>query len=649
MDNTGIIKYCNPVCDTCFGPSDINNTNCISCIEGYYKTEDSNTNCILENLIPKNYYKNKSDNIFYKCYKTCSSCNNSIEINRETNGEIHNCLECIEEYYFIYGTNNCYNRSILNEGYYFLSNDSMYHKCGIQCETCFNTYENNNTNCIECNTKNGYYPINSIDEISSNCYNNESIKQGYYLNRNISPFKWEKCHERCDKCDKGSNLTNMNCLSCKTNLINERTSKFYYFNYSNGNCIETCPNNSLITPIGDCVFICPNDTYEYKLNNSCLEKCPNDYEINKQRNKCILKVFNEIKASELKNEIRDDITSYVNSSSIINGSDFIAVVLNSDDMDPKEQLKNGISAIDLGDCSDIIKKYYNISEDENLIILNIEYKNIKEIKNESEVDNMDNSFKLGKNIQLEIFDSSGRKLDLSICNKDIKVMKYIGDIEQLDIESAKNLAFQGIDVFNANDSFFNDICIPIDIGDDKDIILTDRRKDIFQNASFCQEGCIYSGMNYELMTANCLCNSSSLNIGEEKNGENNININAKEIVNFKTITKSFISSLTDFNFKVLECYNLLVNTKILINNIGFYCMGLMFLFQVLCFILYMIKKLKPIKNFMLIFKENKSEKSNNYFNSNNESIKNMLDNNKTKKTIDLNKNKNSLKKYNKNE
>ena len=70
---------------------------------------------------------------------------------------------------------------------------------------------------------------NSIDEISSNCYNNESIKQGHYLNTDISPFIWEKCHERCEKCIEGSNITNMNCLSCKSNLINTKTNKSYFF------------------------------------------------------------------------------------------------------------------------------------------------------------------------------------------------------------------------------------------------------------------------------------------------------------------------------------------------------------------------------------------------------------------------------------
>ena len=66
---------------------------------------------------------------------------------------------------------------------------------------------------------------------------------------------------------------------------------------------------------------------------------------------------------------------------------------------------------------------------------------------------------------MEIYDYSGIKLDISVCKEDIKVLKYIGDVEELNIQSAIDLADQGIDVFNANDEFFNDIC---DFYDNKD-------------------------------------------------------------------------------------------------------------------------------------------------------------------------------------
>ena len=59
---------------------------------------------------------------------------------------------------------------------------------------------------------------------------------------------------------------------------------------------------------------------------------------------------------EFKNQILNDITSYVNSTQVINGSNFLAVVLTSDDINPEEQLKKGISAFDLGNCTNEIKE-----------------------------------------------------------------------------------------------------------------------------------------------------------------------------------------------------------------------------------------------------------------------------------------------------
>ena len=40
-------------------------------------------------------------------------------------------------------------------------------------------------------------------------------------------------------------------------------------------------------------------------------------------------------------------------------------------MNPEEQINNGKSAIDLGNCTQAIKSHYNISDDEKLIIVNM--------------------------------------------------------------------------------------------------------------------------------------------------------------------------------------------------------------------------------------------------------------------------------------
>ena len=131
----------------------------------------------------------------------------------------------------------------------------------------------------------------------------------------------------------------MNCLSCLNDNVR----------LINGNCINGCLNNEFITPNGSCVLTCPNGTYQYLFNNSCLKSCPNNYELNEDKNKCVLKtLIEEISVSEFKSQIMDNILEFVNSSKIINGSDFLAIVLSSDDMDPKEQIKKGISALDLG-------------------------------------------------------------------------------------------------------------------------------------------------------------------------------------------------------------------------------------------------------------------------------------------------------------
>ena len=174
-------------------------------------------------------------------------------------------------------------------------------------------------------------------------------------------------------------------------------------------------------------------------------------------------------------------------------------------------------------------------------------------------------------------------------------MKYIGNEEGIDIQTAKEFSEQGIDVFNPKDSFFNDICHSFK--NKADIILKDRRDDIFQNITFCQDGCIYNGINYDLMAANCICDISILKGISSENDENN---NNKNIVNNKA--SSFTSNLLDFNYNVILCYNLVFNLDILKNNFGFFSLFILLCIQLILFFIFMIKRLKPIKYFMHLFK-----------------------------------------------
>ena len=169
---------------------------------------------------------------------------------------------------------------------------------------------------------------------------------------------------------------------------------------NNNNSGEKCNENYYIFN-GYCLLDCPINTYKFSFNYTCLTSCPNNYEINNEQRKCLINSFDETTSStEFKSQISDNILSFTNSSSLINGSDFIAVILSSDDLNPENQIHKGISAVDLGSCEQTLRLHYNISENESLIILNMESKR-NQTKNE---ENNDNSFNLGKVAQVEVYD-----------------------------------------------------------------------------------------------------------------------------------------------------------------------------------------------------------------------------------------------------
>ena len=174
-ENTGVLDYCDVSCSSCHGGKNMItlDTNCIDCSEGYSKTEDSNTNCISENLIPENYYKNPNDNIYYHCYPYCKKCSDYFDF--DTNNM--NCLECIDDYYFIYGTNNCYNKSII--GFYIKDNEL--YPCEENCETCSDSKTNIDgiisNNCLTCDKTKNLYLLPDLN----NCEHESLKEKGYYL------------------------------------------------------------------------------------------------------------------------------------------------------------------------------------------------------------------------------------------------------------------------------------------------------------------------------------------------------------------------------------------------------------------------------------------------------------------------------------
>ena len=229
--NTGIIKYCHEACATCNEGEDITtgNRNCLTCSNGYYKTEDSNTNCVLESSIPDNYYKYIEDNIFYKCYNLCNKCVRILEYKTDINKM--GCESCINNYYIQEDTTNCYDITFLdsNPNYYLSLEENKFKKCYFSCKKCSQGFnpELNLHNCDEC--KDNYY----FEEGKNNCYNDTILNEGYYFDN----FKYKKCYTNCKTCTGYLIEENMNCILCAegfykingtNNCINDITNKGYY-------------------------------------------------------------------------------------------------------------------------------------------------------------------------------------------------------------------------------------------------------------------------------------------------------------------------------------------------------------------------------------------------------------------------------------
>ena len=292
--------------------------------------------------------------------------------------------------------------------------------------------------------------------------------------------------------------------------------------------------------------------------------------------------------------ITNNLTLYVNSEKVINGNNFKAQIISSSDLDPIEQVKNGISGLNLGNCINILKKHYKIPNEEDLIIVEIETKEDKE-KNKNLNKKLD-FVNLGKNVQVSIYDKSNRKLDISYCDE-ITIMKSIGDLEDVDFTTAKKMADQGVDVFNVNDTFFNDICHPFK-SERGDIIIKDRRDDLFQNVTFCGEGCLYNGIDYNYMIAKCICDAVNIQTGEDNNlGLNN----ERKGVSLNDIVNTFKGQLFNFNFKVITCFNLVFDSDILKRNLGFIVMISIIGIELFLFLFFTKDRLKHIRNYMLVF------------------------------------------------
>ena len=298
----------------------------------------------------------------------------------------------------------------------------------------------------------------------------------------------------------------------------------------------------------------------------------------------------------------------INNKYIIEGIDYKMIIKPID-----TYIEDSSVNIYLTECEKILKEKYPTK---NFTIVQINLKN-------------NNKNCLVDQVEYKIYDETKQSIDLSICKDiEIKIEYKIQNTSLLNMQEIKSFKEKGIDIFNINDTFFNDICYPYtDKDSNSDMILSDRISDIYQNYSICGDNCKYNSFNIEKIIANCYCQI-----------KNELNTEVRE-GNFGT---SIESAFLDSNFGVIKCYNLVFGIDGKLKNIGFWIFGIFTIVHIPTYIFYFINGINPVKNYIKNEMNNKgyTVKHNNLKNEEGltsqriETTKNIITNSKKRNEVD---------------
>ena len=448
-----------------------------------------------------------------------------------------------------------------------------------------------------------------------NINKNQISQTNFFINTTSKTL--EKCYEKCSKC-YGKNKNN--CIQCKSP----------YILTSINSCILNPCSNLFYIDINN-EFICIDDIYcplnlpyFIKETKECIENCVNINNINLTCQTCkfgTIQKYNNCEDMDiniLKEIITNNITNYVNKT--IEITNYILDIKNYE----KSCELNYISCVNLSKCEEYIKKTYNISSINELIIMKI-----NNVNESSSIPHLD----------YYVFNYKGKIIDLSICPENsINITYAILNTTNIKYDTALDLyQNNNIDIYNISDDFYNNFCNNQDI-DKQDLTLDDRKKDIYIN--LCGEKCIYNGVNFTLNKIYCDCYND-----------------LKEINNDFQHNKSKISKFFEkvgerINFKIIKCYKYFIYSKYYKGNYGFYMTIIIFLLLNILFIIFLkfwyimlyekiMKKYEELKSEKNLKKNNfkkqnlnsnlSNNNNNNKINNNNDNIE--IYNNRTRENI----------------
>ena len=393
-------------------------------------------------------------------------------------------------------------------------------KCPSEkCLTC-NEESNKLGLCLTCNEAKGYMKVNYTIVLTKflDCIKKESPKLiNFYYNETLKEYR--PCYKTCKKCLMGGDPQYHNCLECENGYMfrpgdNPHNncvaySEYHYitsYNQYKGLDIYQCPEEAkyYIKEKKSCIDDCKRDNeYKYLYNGNCIKQCPegtnaNNYICLVNSNKCKLGKNEIYLAEKDKLDIIEILVkSYI--SEFYYTNHYVSYYYHSNydiiiykDTNCIKELSLEMPDVNFQSCYEKVQQEIGIYD---YLIIVIVVK--KEIKNPTTF----YSFYHPK---------SGLKLDADkICKDDtiivLENLNSVLDKNDTYYETQTSLTSQGINIFDVNDPFYTDICYDFDNPLKKDIPLNDRIKYIYPNASLCDDGCQYKGINLEDMTSTCDC------------------------------------------------------------------------------------------------------------------------------------------------
>ena len=440
-------------------------------------------------------------------------------------------------------------------------------ECYFRCKSCDTWGNSFIMNCTACRDSH-FYELLQYDSRKGygNCYR-KAHKCGiypYYHDYDLAEALGkdeDNCGEDCDVC-----LYNFTC-----------TERFPYFVYATHECIDYCPLTEILSK--NCYM---NNSIAgiILLRNPFGLKNPYDFinttvDINQFISSSLFQYFAATYNIDV-NSVEKEINNYLGhgqiynlpESQIIIGNN-ISIELSSVKLElekleglfggPKPPDEPTPSALNISECSKILKKKYGLSDEEDLMVIKGDL--LKEY----------NDF-LGTSTEYQLFSTSlGAFLPLSDCEEKGTTVSIVNPFSQSSILTSFQskvgyVTEGGYNAFDANSPFYNDICTPFTNENGNDVLLDARRKDYFdENINLCEKGCIFEGYNTKNKMYTCRCNIKTTPGEELEDYKGEITTTTKEM---PEDFKNLISKRS--NIEVFKCSSQVFSSSGQKKNFGSY-------------------------------------------------------------------------------